>query len=87
MPAIYVLDVPEFGCLVVEARKQSNCRVTLTDNGYYKIVSDGDLVFQRKQLGVKPAVWYGLFTGGLVGRIAQFDRDTVRIVDEAPAAA
>jgi hypothetical protein len=24
-------------------------------------------------------VWYGLFTGGLVGRIAQFDRDVVQI--------
>lgn len=82
MPAIFVLDVPEFRCLLVEAAKKPNCHVTFVGKGYYKIDADGDLVFQRKALGVKPAVWYGLFTGGLVGRIAQFDRDTVRIVND-----
>ncbi len=81
MPAIYVLDVPEFRCLLEEASKQSRCRVHFAGKGYYRIAADTELVFHRKHLGVKPAVWYGLFTGGLVGRIAQFDRDTVRIVD------
>lgn len=83
MPSIYVLDVPEFRCLLEEAGKIQHYHVTFAGRGYYRIESESDLVFHRKHLGVKPAVWYGLFTGGLAGRIAQFDRDTVRIVDES----
>ena len=79
MPRIYVLDVPEFRCLVDDARRRSGYNVTPAGRGYYRIESEDELVFRRKELGVKPAVWYGLFTGGLVGRIAQFDRDVVRI--------
>jgi hypothetical protein len=29
---------------------------------------------------MKPAVWYGLFTGGVNGEIAEFGRDHVRVV-------
>ena len=29
---------------------------------------------------MKPAVWYGIFTGGLDGKIAEFGRDEVRVV-------
>jgi hypothetical protein len=79
MPRIYVLDVPEFRCLIDDARKHSDYKVTQAGRGYYRVESDRELVFRRKELGVKPAVWYGLFTGGLVGRIAEFDRDVVRI--------
>ncbi|MFP3802450.1 VOC family protein, partial [Paraburkholderia sp. SIMBA_027] len=43
------------------------------------IVADGPLEFQRKTLGLKPAVWYGLFTGGVRGDIEVFDRDRVQI--------
>jgi hypothetical protein len=85
MPSIYVLDVPEFRCLLEEAGKLSRYRVTFAGRGYYKIESDTEMVFHRKHLGVKPAVWYGLFTGGLVGQIVHFDRDTVRIVEESGA--
>jgi hypothetical protein len=77
---IYVLDVPEFAALVAAARAKSNCRVSHPVDGYTLIESTGVLEFRRKELEMKPAVWYGLFTGGLQGRIAQFDRDLVRIV-------
>lgn len=79
MPRIYVLDVPEFRCLIDDARKRNGYLVTEVGRGYYRIESDRELVFERKALGVKPAVWYGLFTGGLGGRIVQFDRERVRI--------
>ncbi len=81
MPKLYVLDVPEFRCLVDNARLQPRCRVSFAGRGYYCIEADGDLVFKRADLKVKPAVWYGLFTGGLHGRIVEFDRDLVRITD------
>ena len=76
-----MLDVPEFRCLIDDARKRGDYRVVQVGRGYYRIDSERELVFERKALGVKPAVWYGLFTGGLKGRIVQFDRERVRIED------
>jgi hypothetical protein len=85
MPAVYVLDVPEFRALAEVARTKPEYRVTSPGLGYLMIEADGDIVFDRKELGFKPAIWYGAFTGGIVGRIAQFDRDTVRITAAIPA--
>ncbi len=80
MPAIYVLDVPEFSALVDGSKEPGRHRVTKLGNGYYRVEADEELIFHRKALGFKPAVWYGAVTGGLVGNIVQFDRDTLRIV-------
>lgn len=86
MPAIFVLDVPEFRALADVARTRPDLRVADVGLGYIRIEGDGEIVFDRKTLGFKPAIWYGAFTGGIDGRIAEFGRDTVRIVaDEALA--
>jgi hypothetical protein len=85
MVAIYVLDVPEFSALGAFARKMDGYRVIEVGSGYLRIEADETLVFDRKALGFKPAVWYGAFTGGLEGRIAEFGRDIVRIVPDAAA--
>ena len=66
MITIYVVDVPEFQPLLDDARKRSDCRVKRLDSTYVTIESDQPLEFSRRLLGLKPAVWYGLFTGGLV---------------------
>jgi len=71
--------VPEFQPLVDSARAQPGCRVHDIDDAYWVVESPGPMEFGRKSLGLKPAVWYGLFTGGLQGRITVFDRDIVRI--------
>lgn len=80
MVSIYVLDVPEFAALVVDAKRRNDCRVARARDHYYRIDSDGPIEFSRRTLGLKPAVWYGLFTGGLDGVIERFDRDVVRII-------
>ena len=85
MPAIFVLDVPEFRALADVARTKPDYCVTEPGLGYLKIESDGDMLFDRKELGFKPAIWYGAFTGGVDGRIAEFGRDTVRIVADGEA--
>jgi hypothetical protein len=85
MTAIYVLDVPEFRALVDVARTDPTCRVREVGLGYIRIESDGDLVFDRRALGFKPAIWYGAFTGGIEGRIAEFGRDTLRLVSDEAA--
>lgn len=87
MVRIFVPDVPEFATLVSAAAAMETCRVVAHGAGYHRIESDGPVVFERKALGVKPAIWYGLFTGGVDGRITQFDRDLVRIEPIAAASA
>ena len=82
MPAIFVLDVPEFRPFVDHARSESGCSVDGPRLGYWRVARSGALEFQRKQLGVKPAVWHGALTGGLVGRITHFDNDRL-VVEEA----
>jgi hypothetical protein len=52
--------------------------------GYDRIDAEAPIEFRRSVLGVKPAIWYGLFTGGVHGTIEILDRDLVRI---APALA
>ncbi len=77
---IYLLDVPEFAPLVEAAKKLPNCAVNKASGDYLTIDAQEPIEFHRKELKLKPAVWYGLFTGGLRGRIESFGRDTVRIV-------
>ncbi|RWA56351.1 glyoxalase [Cupriavidus sp. UYMSc13B] len=79
---IYVPQVAEFASIVEDARTRTDCRVTRLD-GYDVIEADAPIEFRRKTLGVKPAVWYGLFTGGVRGQIEVFDRDRVLIVPVA----
>jgi len=80
MVVVYVLDVAEFHEIVASAQRKPQYRVHRSDKGYYRIESDTDIVFNRKEMKMKPAVWYGLFTGGLNGEIAEFGRDEVRVI-------
>jgi catechol 2,3-dioxygenase-like lactoylglutathione lyase family enzyme len=76
---IFVPRVDEFASLVDDAARRPDCRVEQGPD-YTVIEADAPVEFRRKALGLKPAVWYGLFTGGLQGTIETFDRDVVRIV-------
>jgi hypothetical protein len=80
MVVLYVLDVPEFMPNVQAARALKTCTITKSDKGYYRIAAPTEIVLNRKAMGLKPAVWYGLFTGGLNGEIAEFGRDEVRVI-------
>lgn len=75
---IYVPAVDEFSALVRDAAGRAECRVARLGD-YNLIESDTPIEFGRKALGLKPAIWYGLFTGGVRGRIEVFDRDRVVI--------
>lgn len=80
MPVLYVLDVPEFLPIVDAARGKPECRITRSDKGYWRLESASEIVLNRREMGLKPAVWYGLFTGGMNGEIAEFGRDEVRVI-------
>jgi catechol 2,3-dioxygenase-like lactoylglutathione lyase family enzyme len=79
---IFVPRVEEFAALVRVARRRAACRLSSID-GFDVIEAAEPIEFGRKELGLKPAVWWGLFTGGVRGTIEVFDRERVRI---APAA-
>jgi len=79
MPSIFILDVQEFNPLVQYARTREDLRVSGPCKGYWRIDADSAILFSRKELGFKPAVWNGALTGGLVGEVEQFDKDTLRI--------
>ncbi|MGF6997154.1 VOC family protein [Paraburkholderia sp. GAS32] len=81
-PGIFVPALAEFASVVDAARCNPEYRVSQPSPGYFLIESEEALEFNRKELGLKPAVWYGLFTGGLCGRIDTFDKDRVRIVEQ-----
>jgi hypothetical protein len=79
MVVLYVLKVPEFLALAEVAKRNPACRVTDTHRGYLRIESREELVLSRKELGFKPAVWYGVLTAGFKGEIAEFGRDILRL--------
>jgi catechol 2,3-dioxygenase-like lactoylglutathione lyase family enzyme len=79
---IYVPRVEEFAAVVRDAAGRSECRVVALD-GYDRIDAAGPIEFHRRTLQLKPAVWYGLFTGGVHGRIEVLDRERVLITPVA----
>ena len=83
MPAIFVLDVPEFMPLVDNARATAGCKVSGPARGYFRLEAHPTLTFRRRELGFKPAVWHGALTGGLIGSITHFDNDLLVIAEEA----
>jgi len=80
---LFVLDVAEFKPMIERARLQTGVEVSDGPTGYTCIRTRGELTFNRKALGFKPAVWYGALTGGLVGRVVEFSRDTLRIGEDS----
>jgi len=77
---IFVPRVPEFASLIRAANRMPSCQVSMPLPAYHLIESREPVEFFRKDLGLKPAVWYGVFTGGMRGRIEVFDRDRVYVV-------
>lgn len=81
MIEVHVIDVPEFRPMVETLRGRPAVTITGPVKGYWTISAPDELIFDRKAMQMKPAVWYGIFTGGLNGEIAHWGRDEVRIVE------
>lgn len=82
MPTVYVLDLPEFMPVVAAARK-IECAIQEPVDGYWKIETAGELMLQRKALGLSAALWNTALAGGVVGKIVQFDATQCTIVEES----
>lgn len=80
---ISVPRVEEFAPLVHAAERHPGCHVR-EGKEYDLIEADGPIEFERKTLGFKPALWYGMLTGGVHGLVERFDRDVLRIAPAQP---
>lgn len=80
MIEVHVIDVPEFRPMVETMRENPAAEIEGPVKGYWTIRASTELRFSRKAMKMKPAVWYGIFTGGLNGEIAEWGRDEVRVI-------
>jgi hypothetical protein len=82
MVSIYIPNLEEFLPVVERARSIAGCRVSGPIKGYWLVSAEQEIRFERKALGLRVALWNSALTGGFIGRIAEYDRDTLRIVEE-----
>jgi hypothetical protein len=79
MSGFYVLDVPEFSSLIDAAMMSGRCQVR-PKRGHYRFVEfETEIEILRGHTRMSEAVWYGCLTGGLDGRIIQFDGERLRL--------
>ncbi len=71
MPALFVLDVPEFAALVEYAETQAELTVTHLGE-YRKIRGTREIIIPRAATGMGQAVWFGALVGGIEGAIMEF---------------
>jgi len=83
LASMFVLDVPEFQPLVSAARQLPGCRVEGPADGYWHLSSHEPIVFERKPLGLVPALWNAALTGGFDGDVKAFDRTRLEITPRA----
>jgi hypothetical protein len=82
MVRIFVPDVPEFRPLLDAARRTADCCTLEPKKGYWRIEAEHEICFERRPLGLRPALWNSALTGGFSGRIIEYDRNIIRIANE-----
>jgi len=82
LAVLNVLEVPEFEPIVAALRRDPRCTVDGPHGGYWRIASKEAIVFERKALGLVPALWNAALTGGFEGRVVSFDRNTLELRPE-----
>lgn len=77
---LFMLDVPENVPIAAVARDLPN--VTVDRIGpYFAIESEVPISIDRRSTGVRHAVWYSCVAGLAGWRIAQWDKDALRVED------
>jgi hypothetical protein len=78
MTTLFVLDVPE-NVPVAEVAAR-DLAVTVGRVGpYFQITAPGPIVIDRRATGCRHAVWYSSVAGLQAARIAQHDKDALRV--------
>jgi hypothetical protein len=80
MTGFFVLDVPEFTSLIAAAQKAAPCIVHPLSAGYRFVEFENEIEIRRSDTQMNEAVWFGCLTAGLIGKIARFDKDILKLV-------
>jgi hypothetical protein len=80
MTGFFVLDVPEFKSLIAAAQKNAACVVHPLIAGYRFVEFENEIEIRRCDTQMNEAVWFGCLTAGLIGKIAKFDKDSLKLV-------
>lgn len=89
MVKIFVPDLPEFLPIVEAVRQgggEGGCQIVSPRSGYWQIQASGPLSLSRKVLRLRTALWFSMLTGGYIGRLVTYDKDTVTLIEEDAAA-
>jgi hypothetical protein len=81
MTAIFVLDVEEFRPLIEAAGLRQSVK-RRRFGPYVELSSDGPIEIDRRESGVRHAVWYSALAGVRAGRVVQFDKEALKVVPE-----
>jgi hypothetical protein len=81
MVTIFVPDLPEFAGLVAAMRAAEGCTVREPRKGYWQIESATEICLHRKALGLGPALWNSMLSGGFRGSIVEYGRDVFRAIE------
>ncbi len=77
MIVVFVPDIPEFK-IVMDGVRHMNGAINIDHvGGYWRIASSEPIVFKRREMGLGPALWNCLLSGGFVGKLTEFSRDTL----------
>lgn len=79
---VFVPDLPDFLPLVQAVRTLSEVKLVPPCRGYWRICAPRRLHFSRKGLGLRVALWYSMLSGGYVGRVTEYGRETLTIESE-----
>lgn len=78
MTALFVLDVPENQGLVAVAEQDPALQVEKV-GPYFRIEGAHEIVIDRRATGCRHAVWYSAIAGLQDARIAQHDKNALRL--------
>lgn len=78
MTTLYILDVPEFRPVIKVGVAAEGVRERAVGS-HVELTSDGPITIDRRATGVGPAVWYSAVGAVAQGRIAQFDKEALRV--------
>ncbi|NMD56297.1 MULTISPECIES: hypothetical protein [Tsukamurella] len=80
MSRMYVLDVPENEGVVKVAGAEPDVDIEKV-GPYFRITRPEEIVIDRRATGCRHAVWYSSLAGLEDSRVAQHDKDALRVVD------
>src|SRR5688572_22107854 len=76
---IFVFDMDEFRPMIDAAGRRQEVSVRRVGS-YVELTASGPIEIDRRESGVRHAVWYSALAGVVDGRVEQFDKERLLVV-------